>query len=92
MSCAKTAYSSERVASREARRIGDEIGEPMRAYACPDCGRWHLSSREALVRVHRAGPGRPRRPRVERSAPKLTLDELQARAEALRKKKAGGGT
>ena len=44
MTCEKRGYTSRRIARQQARRIGSEAGHPMRAYACPDCGRWHLSA------------------------------------------------
>ncbi len=44
MTCAKTAYRSRRIAEEVLRkRTRENRTLDLRAYLCPDCGKWHLS-------------------------------------------------
>lgn len=45
--CEKTLYRTPKIARRQARILRSRVGEPMRAYHCPRCRRWHLTSSEA---------------------------------------------
>ena len=49
--CAKTPdkrwFASEREARAHALWIEWELGNRLRAYECPDCGGWHLTTKAA---------------------------------------------
>ncbi len=85
-SCGKTAYKGEEMARREARRISDEAGEAFRAYVCPDCGRWHLTTNGSgnTAPRGRRGPFQKHWPRRVH-----TLDEMEALAARMRADRAG---
>lgn len=85
VTCDKAAFPSERAARRGARKAASDHGEWFRAYACPECGKWHLTTKAEFIEHgarKRARIGRGRRP-----APGQTLEEL---AEAMRVEKVGG--
>lgn len=44
--CRKRTYRSRITALLEAQRIGEQ-GGPSRAYQCPNCHSWHLTSKSA---------------------------------------------
>ena len=61
--CGKRAYTSKNVADREIRRIRKlakshqrKHNQPCRSYKCPDCGWWHLTSRDDDMRHHGRRP------------------------------------
>ena len=82
MTCSKTAYG-RRVAHHEAQRLRRETGEPFRAYACPECGRWHLTT------VVLAGGGRDqaRQKRRGQRTDGMSLEQVEEMARRMR----GGG-
>lgn len=41
---AKVAFASERVAKENIPIYSRQHGKPFRAYRCPHCGKWHLTS------------------------------------------------
>jgi hypothetical protein len=43
--CDKRGYRSKREAKRVVGRALNWHGPARRVYRCPDCGRWHLTSR-----------------------------------------------
>lgn len=45
MECTKQAYETLRKAIEVAERIMEKTGRKLRAYPCPCCKRWHLSSK-----------------------------------------------
>jgi hypothetical protein len=79
--CQKTTYHSEHLARREARRLGDESGEPFREYVCSECGRWHLSTNGT-----RNDAPRGRRGPLQKHWPKRvhTAEEMEALAAEMR--------
>jgi len=46
----KARYSSEAAAKAALNKINPsrKLGKPRRAYKCPNCGNWHLSSKASL--------------------------------------------
>ena len=42
----KRRYNDEYVAGKEAKKMGSRYGYPMRAYFCPYCNGYHLTSRK----------------------------------------------
>lgn len=49
--CAKITYATEAIAKAELSRIKSreqKHKKPYRAYECPDCGGWHLTSKEDI--------------------------------------------
>lgn len=62
MDCPKVTYHSRREARHAAKLLRSNAGAPFRAYACPDCGGWHVSTEERIedleVRLRRAIPRR----------------------------------
>lgn len=67
--------------------IGDASAEPFRAYRCPWCTKWHLSSQD---KAHTYGSGKGlNRSSHARREPARTLDELERRAR--QKRRRGGG-
>lgn len=81
----KTRYPGRKRAQREARKIGDRIGEEMRAYLCEQCQGWHLTSsprRDTAADVPRH---RKYKKRAERKARKArTRKELELIAKRIR--------
>ena len=82
MSCDKVAYHSERAAQGAARRIRRTSGLPFRAYACPECSRWHVTSGDRIDVHMTAGP--PRASRGRRPAEGESIEDLAARMRAER--------
>ncbi len=56
----KRRYGSQEHAARAAAQNGWKHREPMRPYACTDCGGWHLA-RERSARIFRDPPKLPGR-------------------------------
>ena len=82
--CAKTTYSTEKVARRQARQISEGSGEDFRAYLCPDCRRWHLTTSTdgtTAPRGRRGGFQKHWPVRVH------TLSEMEAVAKAMRERR-----
>ena len=80
--CDKIGYPSRRAAKKAARIRADHSGEALRVYACPDCGRWHMTSN-----VSRDKPAPSPRSRTNiRRTPVRTIEEMEARAAAIRAK------
>ena len=83
MSCEKTTYRGGRLARREARKLKDSTGMPFRAYACPACGRWHLSTTVSYAPGQGPGIG------AEKTRPRRasSLEELKIIAQQLRQRR-----
>lgn len=78
----KTRWASRRRAEHQTRVISSKCGEQMRAYACPECRGWHLSSNiyEDVPR----GTGRHCQGHARRLAPWQSLEDLAAQIRAER--------
>ena len=61
--CDKVGYRGRKRARHAARMLRERSSEPFRAYRCPDCGLWHLSSqpKRKAVRHRRTGAKTGRR-------------------------------
>lgn len=81
--CTKTSYPSKKTAHAAARRLRASSSEPFCEYFCDLCGLWHLTTTPRKKPV----PGAPRVARNPYREPVRTLEELEARARAMR---AGG--
>jgi len=46
MTCTKRAYQDRTSARRGADKAAALNGHGMRAYACPDCGKWHITAQQ----------------------------------------------
>ncbi len=85
MTCAdKSRFTSHEKARRAARTVSSDSGIQMRAYPCPDCGGWHLSSLILRTETPAAPKHRPKRGR--RLAPGQSLEELAAQIRAERER------
>ena len=82
MTCTKAAYAGARVARRVARKMREAHGSPFRAYACPDCGAWHLTTGEDTTAAIHGGHAQPKR----RGPRARTAEELEALARAMRER------
>ncbi len=59
--CGKGTYTSKANADRELRAIrrrDRRVERPIRSYKCPDCGWWHLTSREPMQSTPKRGKRR----------------------------------
>lgn len=78
----KTRWKSGTQARRAARVTSSKCGEQMRAYACPECRGWHLSSS-----IPERAPKAQRRHcqgHARRLAPGQSLEDLAAQIRAER--------
>ena len=80
----KHRYPSKRAATRTAR-LCESRGDPIRAYACPDCGHWHLTSNAPYGERLPKGIWANRHGRSRHVA--KTLQELETLAKTLRDNK-----
>lgn len=78
----KTRWESERRARHAARVVSSEGGEQMRAYACPDCGGWHLTT--YIYKQAPKGAGQHWRKPARRLAKGQTIEDLAAQIRAER--------
>lgn len=81
--CEKVAFPSERTAKHAARLLRD-TGEPFTHYACPHCGRWHLTTTTSYDSPSGHGPFF--RPKRQRRVRVHTLEQLERVAESMRGK------
>ena len=83
MTCPKRAYG-QKAATKEAKRLRAESGEPFRAYACPDCGRWHLSTQPRDGEPVKVVEGSRASLRRGRRTEGMSLEQIREMAERMK--------
>lgn len=75
--CDKTSYAGRGKARRAARHISTDSGEQFRAYYCPQCRKWHVTSQSAFKKVPTRTPVKFKRGKTLKEG--QTLEELAAK-------------
>ena len=78
----KTRWESERRARHAARVVSSEGGEQMRAYACPYCGGWHITT--SLFQPYPRGDKPRPKTHARRLAKGQSIEDLAAQIRAER--------
>lgn len=83
MTCEKTRFASESAARSATKHTPNNNGDRWRAYLCPDCGGYHLTTQPNTHKTLAPPPATNRR--VHGRGPRArTLEELEALAKKMR--------
>ena len=80
--CEKVSFKGYESARASAKKLHSNNGEFWRVYACPHCGRWHLTTQRDELSFSILQPSKKPVPRAR------TLDELEELAKLMRGRRA----